>query len=104
MSIPECKQEQSKEKVNRALGKVNDAFKRALQNATSSLSTSVPTLTSAPPIPTVEYVIAIMTQTTKDVLNEEMTAEFDSKGWSGREELHQKLVNETIDRLENYTR
>lgn len=81
----------STQRAINALSKVNDAFKQALQNA-------------RPPAPPVDAVIAFVTQTAKEVLDEKLKTTLDSKGWSGRKDLHEEVVNKTIDKLKNYTR
>lgn len=75
----------SSKKATEALTTVNDAFKRALQNNTP------------------EYIVAVINVTAHNVLAN-MTAKLASKGWTGREELHQRLVDETIRALKNQSR
>ncbi|KAH7710736.1 hypothetical protein AAVH_21997 [Aphelenchoides avenae] len=79
------------EKAISALSKVNDAFARALQNDTSP-STDVPLN------PYEKRVVAVINQTSKEVL-EGLKDKLNSQGWSGREEVHKQIVNETVDAL-----
>ncbi|KAH7704320.1 hypothetical protein AAVH_28489 [Aphelenchoides avenae] len=79
-------------KAIQALSKVNDAFQRALQNNTR------PRPTVVPPTPYEGHVIAVINQTAKEVLAK-FKPQLDPKGWSGREELHEKIVHNTVDAL-----
>lgn len=81
----------SAQKAIHALSKVDNAFKQALKSA-------------RPPPPSVDDVTTFVNQVAKAVLDDTMKATIDSKGWSGREVLHEEIVNKTIDKLNNYTR
>lgn len=91
-NISKNKLNKSSKKVIQALSKVNDAFKRALQNDT-------PSTTFAPTTPDDEDVIALMEQTANVILDKDMKGRLESQGWSGREGLHKKIVNATVDAL-----
>ncbi|KAH7710727.1 hypothetical protein AAVH_21988 [Aphelenchoides avenae] len=70
---------------------VDAAFKQALQNFT-------PPLTTAPPIPHVEHVDAVINQTVNEVLDKKK-GKLDAKGWAGRQQYHEEIVNNTVDAL-----
>ncbi|KAH7704317.1 hypothetical protein AAVH_28486, partial [Aphelenchoides avenae] len=84
-------------KAIQALSKVNDAFQRALQNNTPS-GTVAPPWSIAPQTPYDENVVAVINQASKEALGR-VKGKLDSQGWSGREELHKKIVNNTVDAL-----
>lgn len=90
-NFSESRLNNSTQRAIHALSKVDNAFKQALREA-------------RPPPPSVEELAAFVNQTAKEVINEKMKATLVSKGWSGREVLHEEIVNKTTDKLNNYTR
>lgn len=109
MNISENALNESSKKAISALSKVNDAFIRALQDdpppsTSSTLPTTARTLTSSAPTPYNENFVSFINQTARNVLNETKKGQLNSKGWSAREELHQEIVNGTVDALNNHKR
>lgn len=47
------------------------------------------------------HVVAVIRQTARNILNETKKEQFNSKGWSRREELHQGIVNGIVGALNN---
>ncbi|KAH7721351.1 hypothetical protein AAVH_11207 [Aphelenchoides avenae] len=93
MNVTKRVQDESSDKAIRAISKVNDEFKRALQN-------DRPPSTFSPPwTPDRNYTVGLMRLAAKHGLVKEVKVRLDSQGWSGRESLHQKIVSDTVDVL-----